>query len=95
MAMENEIRWVVVTKDGGHVSIGRGRGLAASKIEDAEAALLRQGCAGWLARVDGDYYARGAISVEMVRPMAGAVAADWPAALSAFFMRRASVGAMP
>jgi hypothetical protein len=90
MNVEIESRWIVITADGGHVSVGRARALDQATIDQASNALRRQGLVGWLACLGGDYYGSGPVSVEMLQPLAGAAAADWPAVLSAFLSRRAA-----
>lgn len=93
MEMENVSRWIVVLPSGEHVSISRT--YDAAKIDRAEDALRRRFLVGWLASVQGDYYTRGKITLKMVRPLAGAVADDWPAAMAEFQARRAAVLVMP
>jgi hypothetical protein len=86
MTMENASRWIVVAPDGKHISLGRT--YDPHQIDLAEEALRDKQLVGWLASVQGDYYARYEIAVKMVQPLAGAVADDWPAALAAFQARR-------
>ena len=66
-----ERRWVVLGTDGRHVTLGRHSDPTAEEIDSAEQALAKQGLAGWLAVVEGDYWRKKAkLGVLMVRPLA-------------------------
>ena len=87
MRTETETRWIVLGTDGRHVSLGRAEPSEA-EIATASDALAAQGLSGWLARMHGEYYSRGKISVEPLRRIGIALEADWQAALTAFHAAR-------
>lgn len=64
-----ERRWIVLTEDGRHVTMGRHSDPSPDEIAQAEAGLVAQGLAGWLAVMEGAYYARREPSLMMVRPL--------------------------
>lgn len=64
-----ETRWIVLGTDGRHLSLGRHSDPSTAEIEKAEAALVAQGLAGWLALLKGDYYVRRRPSLMMVRTL--------------------------
>lgn len=69
-AQVRERRWVVLGTDGRHVTIGRHSDPNDSEIRAAERALTDQGQSGWLAILEGDYWARSArLSLIMVKPL--------------------------
>ena len=92
MAMARGQRWIILATDGRHVTLGRDAAPNDEEVAQAASALAAAGHAGWLVRLDGDYWARRAPSVlTPVRLLAGAKDADWPAAAAAFeIMRRAA-----
>lgn len=66
-----ERRWIVLGTDGRHVTLGRHSDPTEEEVLAAERSLAAAGLAGWLAVMEGDYYARrGRPSVMMVRPLA-------------------------
>ena len=66
-----ERRWIVVGTDGRHVTLGRHSDPTGVEILAAERSLSANGLAGWLAIMEGDYYARcERPSLMMVRPLA-------------------------
>lgn len=66
-----ERRWIVLSTDGRHVTLGRHSDPTEEEILVAERSLAEAGLAGWLAVVEGDYYARrGKPAVMMVRALA-------------------------
>ena len=80
-------RWIVLGTDGRHVSLGRTEPTEA-EIATASDALAAQGLSGWLARMQGDYYSRGRVTLEPLRAIGAAHDTDWQAALAAFHVVR-------
>lgn len=69
-----ERRWIVLGTDGRHVMLGRHSDPDEGEVLAAEQALSRQGLAGWLAVMEGDYWSRdGRPVLMMVRALAGPV----------------------
>jgi hypothetical protein len=87
MSAGTEQRWIVLGTDGQHVSLGRTEPSEA-EVKAASDALAAQGLSGWLARMQGDYYSRGKVTLEPLRRIGAAHDADWQAALSAFLAAR-------
>ena len=87
MHAETETRWILLSTDGRHVSLGRTEPSEA-EITAASDALAAQGLSGWLARMQGDYYSRGKVMFEPLQRIGAAHDADWQAALSAFHAAR-------
>jgi hypothetical protein len=87
MRLETETRWIVLGIDGRHVSLGRTEPSEA-EIATASDALAAQGLSEWLARLQGDYYSRGKVTLEPLQRIGIAHDADWQAALSAFHAAR-------
>jgi hypothetical protein len=87
MHAETETRWMVLGADGRHVSLGRTEPSEA-EIATASDALAAQGLPGWLARLQGEYYSRGKISLEPLQRIGAAHDAEWQAALTAFHAAR-------
>jgi hypothetical protein len=83
MRTETETRWMVLGADGRHVSLGRAEPSQA-EVMAASDALATQGLSGWLARIQGDYYSRGKVTLEPLQRIGIAHDADWQAALTAF-----------
>ena len=90
--MPREQRWIILATDGRHVTLGRHAAPTEEEVAQAASSLEAGGHAGWLARLDGDYWTRNVRPMlTPIRPLAGATDADWPAAMTAFeIMRRAS-----
>jgi len=85
----NLARWIVLATDGRHSTLGRDTTPSDAEVAAAGAALSRMGLAGWLVRLDGDYWARRApVVLTPVQPLAHATAADWPATVAAFEAKR-------
>lgn len=63
-------RWVIVSEDGRYVTIGRAIDPTETELQQAEAALRRQGHAGWLAVMSGSVYGESVPSLLAVRPLA-------------------------
>ena len=79
------LRWIVLAGDGRHTTLGRDTAPEDAEVAVAGAALANLGLAGWLVRLEGDYWARRKpVALTMIRPLAHAVDADWPAAVAAF-----------
>ncbi len=87
MNAETETRWIVLGTDGRHVSLGRTEPSEA-EIATASDALDAQGLSGWLARMQGDYYSRGKVTLESLQRIGAEHDADWQAALAAFHAAR-------
>ena len=87
MHAETKTRWIVLGADGRHVSLGRTEPSEA-EIATASEALAAQGLSGWLARIQGDYYSRGKVTLEPLQGIGAAHDADWQAALAAFHAAR-------
>ena len=87
MRSETGTRWIVLGTDGRHVSLGRTEPSEA-EIASASDALAAQGLSGWLARMQGDYYSRGKVTLEPLQRIGIAHDADWQAALTTFHAAR-------
>ena len=83
MSAGTEQRWIVLGTDGGHVSLGRSEPSEA-QVKATSDALAVQGLSGWLARMQGEYYRRGKLTLEPLKRIGAAHEPDWQAALSAF-----------
>ncbi len=87
MNARTETRWIVLGADGRHVSLGRTEPSEA-EVASASDALAAQGLSGWLARMRGEYYSRGKVTLEPLRRIGTPHDADWQAALAAFHAAR-------
>ena len=87
MQAETRTRWMVLGADSRHVSLGRTEPSEA-EIATASDTLATQGLSGWLARMQGDYYSRGKMTLEPLQCIGIAHDADWQAALAAFHKAR-------
>ncbi|UFN51591.1 hypothetical protein LPC08_25340 (plasmid) [Roseomonas sp. OT10] len=86
---DRERRWIVLGTDGRHVTLGRHSDPTEEEVLAAERSLSANGLAGWLAVMEGDYYARrGRPGLMMVRPLAAPTGAFKDAA-AAFEAARA------
>jgi hypothetical protein len=83
MSAGTEQRWIVLGTDGQHVSLGRSEPSEA-QVKAASDALAAQGLSGWLARMQGEYYSRGKVTLEPLKRIGADREADWQAALAAF-----------
>ncbi len=81
-------RWIVLGADGRHMSLGRAAPPSEIEIIGVSDALAAQGLSGWLARMQGEYYSRGKVTVEPLQRIGATHDADWQAALSAFHAAR-------
>jgi hypothetical protein len=82
-----ERRWIVLTGDGRHVTMGRHTDPTEEPLNLAADELRANGLGGWLAVTEGQYYSRGKLSVMMVRELAPA-STTWEAAVAAFHTLR-------
>ena len=82
-----ERRWIVLSGDGRHVTIGRHTDPTEEQLTLAADQLRANGLGGWLAVTEGQYYSRGKLSVMMVRELAPA-STTWEAAVAAFHTLR-------
>jgi hypothetical protein len=83
--MAAERRWIILTTDGRHVTLGRSAAPSEEEVARAAAGLAAAGLAGWYVILDGDYWARrAALTLTPLRALAGAADRDWPAAAAAF-----------
>jgi hypothetical protein len=86
----SERRWIVLGEDGRHVTLGRHADPSPEEIAAAEAALVGQCLAGWLAVAEGDPWRRGArVRLLEVRPLAEP-SVPFQGAVEAFQARRAA-----
>jgi hypothetical protein len=76
---QRETRWIILTADGRHGTMGRHTDPSEDEIASAEAALRRIPL--------GDY-SRDKLEVLMVRPLASPDPDDWDRAVAAFLARR-------
>ena len=77
-------RWIVLGADGRHISLGRAPPPTDMEIIGVSDALTAQGLSGWLACMQGDYYSRGKVTLELLQRIGAAHEPDWQAALAAF-----------
>jgi hypothetical protein len=82
-----ERRWIVLSEDGRHVTIGRHTDPTEEQLNLAAIELRENSLGGWLAVTEGQYYLRQKLSVMMVRELAP-TSTTWEAALAAFNMLR-------
>jgi hypothetical protein len=83
--MPHERRWIILAADGRHSTLGRSAPPDEEEVARAASALAAAGHAGWLVRLDGDYWSRRKpVVLTMMQPLAHAVDAGWPAAVAAF-----------
>lgn len=90
MTRAREVRWIVLVTDGRHVTVGRHSDPSPAEIADAESQLARQGFAGWLAIMRGDYHGSGALEFVLVRPLANPTT-PWDDAVLLLEARRAEL----
>jgi hypothetical protein len=83
MSAGTEQRWIVLGTDGRHVSLGRSEPSEA-QVKATSDALAAQGLSGWLARMQGEYYSLGKVTLEPLKRIGAAHEPDWQAALAAF-----------
>jgi hypothetical protein len=83
MRTQTETRWIVLGTDGRHVSLSRAEP-SETEVATTSDALAAQGLSGWLARMQGEYYSRGKVTLEPLRTLGSTPEADWQTALTAF-----------
>lgn len=88
MSARRERRWIVLAQDGRHVTLGRAVRPSVSEIAAASDGLARQGLAGWIATLDGDYWGRGQLTLAPTQTIGADATPDWPAAITAFEQAR-------
>ena len=89
--MLRERRWIILTTDGRHSTLGRSAPPDEEEVAKAASALAAIGLAGWYAILDGDYWARRAsVALTMIQPLAHATDGDWVDAVAAFDAARKS-----
>jgi hypothetical protein len=75
----------MLASDGRHSTIGRDTAPDDAALAAAGSALAGMGLAGWLVRLEGDYWSRRKrVALTMVQSFAHAAEADWSAAVAAF-----------
>ena len=90
--MTRERRWVVISEDGRHATLGRHTDPSEEEIQAVETALIVSGTGGWLVVTEGVYYSTDAVTVLQVRTI-GAPAITWEDASSRFLsLRGAAIG---
>ena len=83
--MPRERRWIILAADGRHSTLGCHAPPDEEEVAKAASALAALGLAGWYVILDGDYWSRRTpVVLTVVRPLAGATDAGWPAAEAAF-----------
>ncbi len=82
-----EKRWIILTEDGRHGTIGRHTDPTEAEILKHGEALARQGIGGWLAISEGSYYANVAVSLLQVRVL-GTPSTTWEQAVQSYQDRR-------
>jgi len=87
MRTQTETRWIVLGTDGRHFSLGRTKPTE-TEVLAASDTLAAQGLSGWLARLQGDYYSRGKVTLEPLKRIGAEHEADWELALAAFHAAR-------
>ncbi len=81
----SHLRWIMLASDGRHSTLGRDTAPELAEVAAAGAALASMGLAGWLVRLEGDYWVRRTpVMLTMIQPLAHAADADWGAAVAAF-----------
>jgi hypothetical protein len=93
--MARERRWIVLTADGRHATLGRTAEPTEAEVAQAASALAAAGLTGWLATMEGEYWSRrGGVMLSQVRMLNGPAEADWSPAAAAFEeARRAAIAA--
>jgi hypothetical protein len=81
--MSAEKRWIILTLDGGHVSIGRHTDSSEDEIEAAAGKPRQAGTGGWLAVMEGSYYGQRKVTLLMVREVVP-TGGSWETAVATF-----------
>ena len=92
--MPGEKRWIILTPDGGHISIGRHTDPSEDEIGAVAGKVRQAGTGGWLAVMEGRYYGRRKVTLLMVREIVPANE-SWEAAVAAFERGRREATAPP
>lgn len=85
---ELEKRWIVLSEDGRHATLGRYTDPTEDEIQRAAEGLRGAGIGGWLAVTEGVYYSRGRLSVLQVRELVHSEI-SWQDAVKSFLDMRA------
>jgi hypothetical protein len=79
--MPGEKRWIILTPDGGHVSIGRHTDPSDDEIEVVAEKLRQDGTGGWLAVMEDSYYRQRSVTLLMVQEIVP-VEENWETAVA-------------
>ena len=79
----SERRWIILSDDGRHVTIGRHTDPTPDEIARSGDALKAIGSGGWLAVMEGVYYGRRPVRLMQVS-MVAPTAVLWDSAVEAF-----------
>jgi hypothetical protein len=88
MAMAKERRWIVLSEDGRHISIGRASDPDETELVTLVDALRSQNTGGWLAVMEGDYHGAHKTPVLMMVRVLTPCTVTWDNAAAAFQQRR-------
>jgi hypothetical protein len=84
-AAAREKRWIVLSSDGRHTTVGRHTDPTEDEIGRLAEGLKAASLGGWLAITEGVYYSKGKLSVMMVRELAPSPSnMSWESAVAAF-----------
>jgi hypothetical protein len=88
--MERERRWLVISSDGRHATLGRATDPSPEQLESAAASIRDLGLSAWLVVSEGVYYGHGPIRLMMIRPLVEAAGpnSNWNEAEAAFLAAR-------
>ena len=88
MTRVKERRWIVLSEDGRHTTLGRHTDPSEEQLTLAAEGLRAIGHGGWLAVTEGQYYSITPenLAVMLVRELAP-TSTTWEAAVDAFHMR--------
>jgi hypothetical protein len=93
--MSREKRWIVLTEDGRHTTVGRHSDPTEDEVRDARIGLRAMSLGGWLALTEGVYYSRGGMSIILVRELEPAKITFDDAAQLFLGKREATLAAYP
>ena len=83
--MRGERRWIILSEDGRHVTVGRHTDPSPDEVGQAGSQLRALGMGGWLAVLEGGYYGpRDPITLLMVREIAPTHGTTWDTAAASF-----------
>ena len=83
-----EKRWIVLTEDGRHVTLGCHSDPTKEELGDAANGLTASSLGGWLALTEGVYYSRGTMNIILVRELAPAKKITFEDAAKVFLAKR-------